>query len=54
MSSKALDDLQASSIDSILQEQRSFEPPAEFSKHAHIQSLEEYQDIYKESISDPD
>src|SRR5271155_2076813 len=54
MSTKALADLQASSIDSILQEDRSFAPPAEFSQHAHIQSLEEYEDLYKESISDPD
>jgi hypothetical protein len=38
MSTKALDDLQASSIDSILQEQRSF-PPPEFSQQAHIKSV---------------
>jgi len=54
MSDKALADLQASSIDSILQEQRSFEPPPEFSRNAHIRSLEEYQDLYNESIKDPD
>src|SRR6202795_4575797 len=54
MSTKALDDLQASSIDSILQEQRSFEPPPEFSKQAHIKSLEEYEHIYNESIDDPE
>ena len=54
MSTKALADLQASSIDSILQEHRNFEPPAEFSRHAHIKSLEEYEDLYKESIDDPD
>src|ERR1700689_3540367 len=54
MSTKALDDLQASSIDSILQEQRSFPPPAEFSKRAHIQSLEEYETLYKESMEEPD
>src|SRR5580692_446776 len=54
MSTKALADLQASSIDSILQEDRKFPPPSEFSRHAHIQSLEEYEDLYKESIADPD
>ena len=54
MSDRAIADLQASSIDSILQEQRSFEPPAEFSRSAHIQSREEYEDLYKESIADPD
>ena len=29
-------------------------PPAEFSKHAHIKSLDEYERIYKESVDDPD
>src|SRR5271163_2776390 len=54
MSTKALADLQASSIDSILHEDRKFDPPAEFSRQAHIQSLEEYNDLYQESINDPD
>ncbi|MFZ1007377.1 MAG: acetate--CoA ligase, partial [Candidatus Sulfotelmatobacter sp.] len=54
MSDRAIADLQASSIDSILQEQRSFEPPAEFSRRAHIQSRDEYEDLYKESIAEPD
>ena len=54
MSDRALADLQASSIDSILQEQRSFQPPAEFSRRAHIQSPEEYAMLYKESIQDPE
>ena len=47
-------DMQATNIDSILQEQRKFEPPAEFSKHAHIKSLAEYERIYSESIDDPE
>src|ERR1700686_3037664 len=54
MSDRAIADLQASSIDSILQEQRKFEPPAEFSQHAHIKSLAEYERLYKESIEEPD
>src|SRR5260370_2281611 len=54
MSTKALADLQASSIDSILQEQRSFPPPPEFTQQAHIKSLEEYERLYKESMDDPD
>jgi acetyl-CoA synthetase len=54
MSDRAIADLQASSIDSVLQEQRSFPPPAEFSRQAHIQSLEEYKDLYKESMDDSD
>ncbi|HUH63383.1 MAG TPA: AMP-binding protein, partial [Terracidiphilus sp.] len=41
-------------IDSILQEKRLFEPPADFSGHAHIKSLEEYERIYAESIKDPE
>src|ERR1700683_1986515 len=47
-------DMQATNIDSILQEQRKFEPPAEFSKNAHIKSLADYERIYRESIDDPD
>ena len=41
-------------IDSILQEQRSFPPPAEFSRQAHVKSLEEYERIYKQSVEDPE
>ena len=54
MADKALADMQASSIDSILHEQRSFPPPEEFSKQAHIKSLAEYERLYKESIDDPE
>ncbi len=45
---------QPSSIDSILQEQRVFKPGAEFSAKAHIQSLEEYERIYKLAAEDPE
>ena len=41
-------------IDVVLQETRVFPPPEEFSKHAHIKSMEEYEKIWKESIDDPD
>jgi acetyl-CoA synthetase len=54
MSDKAIVDVPGTNIDSILQEQRSFPPPAEFSKHAHIKSLAEYEKVYKESIDDPE
>jgi acetyl-CoA synthetase len=54
MADKAVVDTQGPNIDSILNEQRKFEPPAEFSQHSHIKSLEEYERIYKESIDDPD
>ncbi|ABF42521.1 acetyl-coenzyme A synthetase [Candidatus Koribacter versatilis Ellin345] len=43
-----------SNIDSILQENRKFEPPAEFSRHAHIKSLEEYEKLYKQAADDPE
>ena len=54
MSDKAIVDVPGVNIDSILQEQRSFPPPAEFSKHAQIKSLAEYERIYKESVDDPE
>ena len=54
MPDKSVVDMQATNIDSILQEQRKFEPPPEFAKRAHIKSLEEYERLYQESIDDPD
>jgi len=57
MSDKAVADVQnvlGTNIDSTLQEQRSFEPPAEFSQHAHIKSRAEYDRIYKESVDEPE
>ena len=41
-------------IDSTLDEQRSFEPPAEFSQKAQIKSLAEYEILYKESVEQPE
>ena len=41
-------------IDSILQEQRKFEPSPEFSQKAHLKSLAEYEALYKESIEQPE
>jgi len=41
-------------IDSILQEQRLFEPSPEFRAKAHIKSLEEYERLYKEAADDPE
>jgi len=54
MADKAVVDTQGPNIDSILNEQRRFEPPAAFSKLAHVKSLAEYEALYKESIDDPD
>jgi acetyl-CoA synthetase len=45
---------QNTNIDSILQEQRSFPPTPEFSRHAHIKSVEEYERVYKESVENPE
>jgi len=41
-------------IDSTLDEQRSFEPPVEFSRKAQIKSLAEYEALYKESVEQPE
>src|SRR5215467_14704964 len=41
-------------IDSILQEQRKFEPPEEFCRAAQIKSAEEYERIYRESVEQPE
>ncbi len=42
------------SIDSILKETRVFPPPPEFSRQAHIKSLEEYERLYAEAEADPE
>ncbi|HEY9813222.1 MAG TPA: acetate--CoA ligase [Candidatus Sericytochromatia bacterium] len=43
-----------STIESILQEKRLFNPPAEFSQNAQIKSLEEYQQLYDRAKADPE
>jgi len=42
------------SIDSILNERRVFQPPTEFSQKAHIKSLEQYEQLYREAEEDPE
>jgi acetyl-CoA synthetase len=42
------------SIDSVLNEQRKFECAPEFAQRAHVRSLEEYEQIYKESVENPE
>src|SRR5437764_3811738 len=44
----------STNIDSVLQEQRKFEPPEEFRRTAHIKSLEDYDRIYRESVEQPE
>ena len=41
-------------IDSLMSETRTFPPPAELTAGAEIQSLEQYQEMYDRSISDPE
>jgi acetyl-CoA synthetase len=43
-----------STIESILQEKRLFQPAAEFSQKAQIKSLEEYQQLYDRAKADPE
>ncbi len=42
------------SISSVLSEKRKFPPPAEFSKNAHISSMEEYEKLYASASADPE
>jgi acetyl-CoA synthetase len=54
MADKPLNPSSDSSIDSVLHEQRKFECPEEFRQRAHIQSLEEYERLYRESVDSPE
>src|SRR6266852_1413906 len=42
------------SIESVLIENRVFPPPVEFSRHAHIQSLEQYESLWNRAKNDPE
>jgi acetyl-CoA synthetase len=44
----------SSNIDSVLNETRVFEPSPEFSRQAHIKSLEDYERIYAEAEANPE
>ncbi|MBD3216501.1 MAG: acetate--CoA ligase [Candidatus Lokiarchaeota archaeon] len=41
-------------MDTLMEETRRFPPPESFSEGAHVKSLEQYQEMYEESINDPD
>ena len=43
-----------SMISSMMNEKRIFHPPKEFGENAYIKSLDNYKEIYKKSIEDPD
>ena len=45
---------QETSISSVMSEKRKFPPPAEFSKNAHISSMEEYEKLYALAEADPE
>jgi len=42
------------SIDSILNERRVFQPSPEFSQDAHIKSIEQYEQLYRQAEDDPE
>ncbi|PSF36230.1 acetate--CoA ligase [Aphanothece hegewaldii CCALA 016] len=42
-----------STIESVLHEERVFNPPSEFSSYAHIKSLDEYEQLYEKAKADP-
>src|SRR2546423_7311154 len=43
-----------SNIESVLQEERIFQPPESFSAHAHVKSLEELEKLRAEADTDPE
>jgi acetyl-CoA synthetase len=54
MSSVPVPSVRSQDLDSTLRESRVFPPPAEFSRKAYVRSLEEYEQMYKRSIDDPE
>jgi acetyl-CoA synthetase len=47
-------DSHAPAIESVLQEKRVFTPPADFSRRAHINSMDEYEKLYAEAARAPE
>ncbi|MGD9857733.1 MAG: AMP-binding protein, partial [Planctomycetaceae bacterium] len=43
----------SNAIESVLQEDRKFPPPAEFAAHAHISSEKQYQELWQRAKDDP-
>jgi acetyl-CoA synthetase len=41
-------------IDTLLEENRRFDPPTKFSEKAHVGLMEEYEKLYRESLDSPD
>ena len=42
------------SITSMMEEKRRFDPPDDFKKKAHVNSLEQYDRLYRQSIENPE
>ena len=42
------------SIESLLRESRVFPPDEEFAAKAHVRGLEQYHELYNESLEDPE
>ncbi len=45
---------QKKGIDSLMSENRTFPPPANIKANAYINSMEQYQKMWEESINEPD
>jgi acetyl-CoA synthetase len=41
-------------LDSSLRENRVFQPPVEFSAKAHVKSMEQYREMYRQSVDEPE
>ena len=46
--------MQQPGIESVSKEARSFAPPREFSEAAHISSKEQYAELYRRSLAEPE
>jgi acetyl-CoA synthetase len=44
----------SSNIESILHENRIFTPPGDFSRSAHIRSMDQYREMYRQSLDNPE
>ncbi len=45
---------ESKSMDSLMSENRTFPPPAELQANAHVSSVEQYEQMYKRSVEDPE
>lgn len=45
---------QRTGMEALMEENRKFPPPPEFFADAHIKSMEQYEEMYQESVENPD